>query len=358
MQKYKMVIAGCGPRGAYHAEGFAANADRFEMAACCDLDAEKAKQMAQRFAIPIIYGDVDEMLAKEKPDIFCFATLPEIRFSLIELGIKHGVKAIAFEKPVATELAEAREIFDRCNAAGIKLIVSHQQKYGKHWHAVKELVDAGEIGEVTKIHSTARAWLSQLGTHLIDYMLWFNNRSKIKWVIGHVEGTQMLADTHPSPDFVLGAMEFENGVRGIIECGAYAPHFNPGNNPLGHLRFWTDSSITIHGTHGYARVVTGNGWQAVTKSSQGEVLSGPGDFDPSYEQPLYIKDLAHWLDGKIATHPCDADISYHGFEATMALYLSALDRRRVDLPLHELPSGSLVQRLKNELPNNQEYVGQ
>lgn len=358
MSKYSVVLAGCGPRGAFHAEGFLANADRFELRAVCDLDAERAKALADRFHVSKIYEDADAMLAAENPDIFCFATLPEVRLTLVELGIKHGVKVIAFEKPVATELSEAKEIFDRCAAAGIRLIVSHQQKYGKAWHKVKELVDAGEIGEITKIHATARPWLSQLGTHIMDYMLWFNNRSRVKWVVGQAIGTGMLTDTHPSADYVIGSMEFENGVRGILECGAHAPHFVPRPARLRELDFWTDSAITIHGTLGYARVTTGNGWQAVTKSSGGQMLSGDGYFNPSHEQPLYIRDLADWLDGKIEVHPCDGEISYHGFQAVMALYISALDRRKVDLPLAEVPLGSLIERLSKELPRSDEYAGQ
>jgi len=358
MTTYRTVIAGCGPRGMVHAEGFAANADRFDLTACCDLDAARRAAFAARFRVPRVYDDVDEMLEREKPAVFCFATLPDVRLSLVELGVKHGVKVIAFEKPMATDLSEAHRIVSLCRAAGIKVVVSHQQKYGPHWQTTKEIVESGAIGAVTTIHATARAWLSQLGTHLMDYMLWFNNHSTVRWVIGHAQGTQMLADTHPSADFVVGTLEFANGVRGIIECGAHAPHFIPGDNPLGTLPFWTDSSITVHGTHGYAQVVTGAGWRAVTRTSGGQVLSGTGVFDPSYEQPRYIRELADWLDGTIPTHACNGDISYHGFEAVMALYISSLERRRVDLPLATLPQGSLIARLRSTLPPSQEYAGQ
>lgn len=67
----------------------------------------------------------------------------------------------------------------------------------------------------------------------------------------------------------------------------------PGNNPLLDIKFWSDSAITIHGTHGYARATTGNGWVAVTRSSKGEMLRGEGFFTPSEEQPLYIRDLCN-----------------------------------------------------------------
>lgn len=42
----------------------------------------------------------------------------------------------------------------------------------------------------------------------------------------------------------------------------------------------------------------------------------------------------------------------------MALYMSALDHRKVDLPLKEIPSRSLIECLGQELPQSDEYVGQ
>ncbi|MBV9673708.1 MAG: Gfo/Idh/MocA family oxidoreductase [Verrucomicrobia bacterium] len=356
--RYKVVIAGCGPRGEFHAEGFLKNKDRFELTACCDLDVERLQAFGNRFGVSDRYTDAETMLDRERPDIFCFATLPAIRLPLVELGVKYGVKAIAFEKPMATELTEAREIYDLCQRAGVKFIVSHQQKYGPHWREAKKIVQNGDIGEVTKIHATSRAWLSQLGTHLLDYMLWFNDRKKVRWVTGQAFGTQMLTDSHPSPDFVFGTIQFANGVRGIIECGAHAPRLIPGDNVLRSPNFWFDSSITVHGTHGYTEVVTGTGWRAITKDSAGKLLSGEGAFDPLRDQPLYLNDLADWMDGLTDSHPCDGDITYHGFEAAFGLCISALERRRVFLPLETVPKDSLIARFKAELPSSQEYLDQ
>ena len=33
-----------------------------------------------------------------------------------------------------------------------------------------------------------QAWLSQLGTHYMDYILWANGGSRARWVVGHVHG--------------------------------------------------------------------------------------------------------------------------------------------------------------------------
>ena len=355
-QRYSVVIAGCGDRGAWHAHGFKENSDRFDLRAVCDRHVDRAAALASRFDVRSTFSDVEEMLANERPDVFCFCTMPKVRLDLVKLGLKYNVKAIALEKPLAIELPEAREIAALCDAAGVKLVVSHQQKYGKAWRAVKEIVDRGDIGTVTEIHATARAWSGQQGTHLADYMIWFNDRSPVKWVVGQAIGTKMLDDSHPSPDYVVASLEFENGVRGVIECGAHAPHNIPGKAPIGDMDFWTDSSITIRGTHGFATVVTGGGWQAFTKTSNGTLLSGDGYFDPSHEQPLYIRDLADWLDDSTRRHSCDGSISLHGFEVINAAYLSALNRRRIDLPIKEIPFHPVLDQLRTYLPTTDEYA--
>ena len=73
------------------------------------------------------------MLAAEQPDVLVFATPPAVREALVELGLRHGVKAIACEKPLACSLSEARRIVDRCAAADVRGVVCHQLRYGAHW---------------------------------------------------------------------------------------------------------------------------------------------------------------------------------------------------------------------------------
>lgn len=355
-KKYKVCLVGCGERGAFHAEGFQKNSDRFELVAVCDLNVERLNAFAKKFGIERTYTDAEQMLAEHLPDVFCFATLPNVRWSLVQLGIKYGVKAIAFEKPMALDLEEARRIAEACERAGVKAIVSHQQKYGPHWQEVKRIVDSGEIGEIHTIHATSKFWLAELGTHLTDYMIWYNGGTPIEWVVGHAHGIEKFAHSHPSADYVMGQYAFKNGVRGIIECGYLAPDHKEAKAVN------QDNSITIYGTHGYARVITGGGWQALTKSSKGQVISGPGTFDPSYEQPLYLRDLADWLDDDAAVHSNNVARTYHGFEAVMALYISCLENRKVTLPLERLPSYSVMDRLKERLrqsghiPTYSEYI--
>ncbi|MBI2161471.1 MAG: Gfo/Idh/MocA family oxidoreductase, partial [Candidatus Rokubacteria bacterium] len=89
----RTVLVGCGPRGERHAEGLRAWPDRFDLVAVCDLDPARAAALAARLGVPRTYPDADRMLGAERPDLLCFATLPQVRLGLVELGVKHGVRA-------------------------------------------------------------------------------------------------------------------------------------------------------------------------------------------------------------------------------------------------------------------------
>jgi len=65
--------------------------------------------------------------------------------------------------------------------------------------------------------------MTHMLSHLIDYMRWYNAEAPAQWVMAQAAGRGKLADLHPSPDYIGGFIQFANGVRGIVECGAGAP---------------------------------------------------------------------------------------------------------------------------------------
>jgi len=333
MNRYRVAQVGAGGRGKI-----------------CDLDQQKLKDYAEdkNLADGVLYDDAGKMLAATTPDVFCFVTQPDVRLSMVELATEHGVTGLAFEKPMATSLREAWDSTRLCREHNIKAVVSHQQKYLTSLQKVKQLVDAGEVGDVIEINATCQGWLSQLGTHFMDYILWVNNGIKAKWAVGHVHGRELLSDHHPSPNYTMGHVEFENGVRSFFEFGKLSASYMPKE------KFWLDSRLIVHGTHGYVWGDTDGRWSACTKSSGGEVIGGQGDGwaiqEPTRLQPLFLKDFADWLDDDSRVHPCNIDIAYHGYEILESLCISAMDNVRVDLPLDPSQCEDILERMRRELP--------
>lgn len=340
MTSYTTVLVGCGFRGAMHARAILASPERFTLTSVCDLDVERLTPFAAEFDIAHTYTDAAAMLAAERPEILCFATMPDMRLPLVELGVRYGVKAIAFEKPMALSLREAKQMMELCETAGVKSIVCHQWRHSPLWRKTYEIVRSGEIGEVHTIHASSRPSILRVGTHLIDYMFWLNGGHRVAWVLGQAHGIAAYDEDHPCPDHVSGRMAFTNGVQGVLDCGTLAPHLMNDDN------FWEDCGITVYGTHGYVRTVLGTGLQAMTRTFGHRLLTEPPD--PAPQEPSHMRALADWLDDPQQVHPSHLEVSYAGFEVLIAMTLSSLERRKVDLPIDPLPQ-PVLPRLKTAL---------
>ena len=321
--KYKVVVVGTGKRGMHHAAAFQANG-RFEVAGVCDKDEKRLDAAAAKFPDAARGTDARELANSVRPDVFCFCTLPNLRSTMVRIGIDSGARLIAMEKPVALNSTEGFEVRRLIEASGIKAVVSHQHRYGVHYRKVKEIVASGALGRVHTVYGTATGWMMHMISHLIDYTRWFNGEAEAEWVMAQASGRGKLSDIHPSPDYIGGFIQFANGVRGIIECGAGAPDVPEVDY------WWRKCRIGAQGTDGFAEVLTGGGWRAVTKDG---ASSGDGCMNYDLDMPPYIEQMADWLDDDRKVHECNFASAYKGFEIMMAFARSVADGGQVALPL-------------------------
>src|SRR3974390_126676 len=322
---YRVMVTGVGKRGKHHIQAFKRN-PRFEVVGISDVNGEQLAKAAAELGIAKTSVDALRLGREIQPDIFCFCTPPTIRLELIRVGIAAGAKLIAYEKPMALSMNEAIEIRKAVEKAGVKTVVSHQHRYGQHYAKVKEIVESGALGRIHTIHAYAGGWFLHLFTHLVDYMRWYNGGVAAEWVMAQAAGRGKLPDNHPSPDYIGGFIQFANGVQGIIECGAGAPDVPEVDY------WWRKNRIAVYGTEGFAEVLTGGGWRAVTAKQAG-VSSGPGCMNYDLDMQPYVEDMARWLDDEPCVHPCNGESAYQGFEISMAMLWSVVERGQIALPL-------------------------
>ena len=323
MAKYKVAVVGMGKRGMHHAAAFQADG-QFEVAAVCDVDAARLDAAASKLGVAIKTTDARKLPELVRPDVFCFCTLPNLRAEMVRIGLDCGAKLIAMEKPVALTSREGREVRRLLASSGVRAVVSHQHRYGEHYRKVKEVVSDGSLGHIHTVYGTATGWMMHMLSHLIDYMRWYNGEAEAEWAMAQASGGGKLADVHPSPDYIAGFVHFANGVRGVVECGAGAPDVPEVDY------WWRKCRIGAQGSDGFAEVLTGGGWRAVTKQG---ACSGGGSMNYDLDMPPYIRDMALWLDDPNRVHPCNFESAYKGFEIMMALCRSAVEGGQVALPL-------------------------
>ncbi len=356
MSKYKVMVVGTGKRGKHHAAAFQAHPD-FEVVGLCDINLEMLNAAATALGMTDVAKGTDavKMAQELKPDVFCFCTMPKIRYDMVKAAVDCGAKLVAFEKPIGENMHEAIRVKALVEKSGIKAVVSHQHRYGVHYQKVKEIAASGKLGRIQMVYATATGWMAHMMSHMIDYMSWYNDYANVEWVMGQAAGKGKMTDNHPSPDYVTGVIQYANGVRGYVECGAGAP-----DQPEVE-KWWGKNRIGIQGTEGFAEVLTNGGWRAVTADG---VQSGSGAMNYDADMPHYINDIASWLKDDAKVHECCFANAYKGFEAMMGILRSAINGGQIAMPLADGPNEleQLATKLENTIAianpvNKKEFPG-
>ncbi len=127
---------------AYRAAGF-------NPFAICSRHPEHARHVAERHEIPYVYKSYQEMLADDRIEVVDVAVPPDVQLEVIREVVKHAhhVRGVLAQKPLGTNLAEAREIVRLCEQVGITLAVNQNMRHDQSIRALKSLLNSGELGE-------------------------------------------------------------------------------------------------------------------------------------------------------------------------------------------------------------------
>jgi len=122
MEKTRVAIIGTGNISNAHMEGYNSMPDTVELAACCDIDRDKAEAYAKRYGFPKVYTDYNEMLAEVKPDAVSVCTWNAEHKNAAIAALQAGANVIC-EKPMAMNRFEAEEMKKAADEAGKVLMI-------------------------------------------------------------------------------------------------------------------------------------------------------------------------------------------------------------------------------------------
>jgi predicted dehydrogenase len=126
----------------------------------CDANAKSLSKISAIYPKVQTTEDLGRMLAAPDLDAVVVATPAGTHFELARQCLKAG-KHVLVEKPLAMSGAECDELIDLAESKGLKLMVGHTFLYSPPVLKLKELLDAGEVGDVYYAYST-RANLGQI----------------------------------------------------------------------------------------------------------------------------------------------------------------------------------------------------
>jgi predicted dehydrogenase len=147
----RLGIAGLG----YWGSNIARNLDALpgcELAWCCDTDSERRERMRAIVPGARFAADLGEMLADESVDAVAVATPVPTHAALAELVLASGRHCFV-EKPLACDVASAERLVGLAAERGRVLMVGHLLAYHPALVALREMCEAGELGEIRYAYS-------------------------------------------------------------------------------------------------------------------------------------------------------------------------------------------------------------
>jgi xylose dehydrogenase (NAD/NADP) len=115
-------------------------------------DLARAREIAERFAIPVAYGSYRELLDDPAIDAV-YIPLPNTLHAEWTIAAAMAGKAILCEKPLAVSSVQARRMIDAARANDVLLMEAFMYRFHPQHARVRELLDAGEIGEVRAVRT-------------------------------------------------------------------------------------------------------------------------------------------------------------------------------------------------------------
>jgi predicted dehydrogenase len=216
-----------------------------ELIACCDINEETAKKIAQEWGAKYWFTDYKEMFKiSDELDAVIIATPPNVHRNQAVAAAKAGLHVVV-EKPMTVTNTDAWDIVNACKENKVKLMVGCDRRFWTQNQWAKELVEQDVIGKVlmarASLHEhwylyqnttaktdfrlraevTGGAALTDTGAHAIDLLTWLMG-SKVRRVTGVAKRLAMPESYTKCDDTVWILLEYENESYGCVSCNRFS----------------------------------------------------------------------------------------------------------------------------------------
>lgn len=226
-------IVGCGSIAPWHITGVL-SADNARLVALYDRNGERAREMADEYAVEKVYTSLDELLSDPEIQAVSICT-PSGLHAKIGIAAAKAGKHVLCEKPLDITLERIDELINTAEENDVKVSCIFQRRTSPVWQAVHKAVTGGSVGKLlladcymkyrrSQEYYDSGGWrgtwemdgggaLMNQGVHCIDLLCWIAGRpeSVVGWW-GNLARNIEVEDT------AMALVSYVNGVRGVIEA--------------------------------------------------------------------------------------------------------------------------------------------
>jgi predicted dehydrogenase len=254
-KRLKVGVVGLGV-GVSHVEAYRELGALFEVAALCDLDAERAKKAANEFDIPQVLTDFDALL-KLDLDIVDICTPSALHFAQTRKALLAG-RNVVVEKPFASSLAEADALTELEQQSGKRVSPIFQYRFS---NGIAQLLHLRAKGFAGKAYAATvethwrrlpayyanpwrGRWATELGGCLTTHAI--HNHDILTTILGPVASVYARTATRVNPieteDCAAAVLEMADGSLATLSVTLGA------EEDMSRLRFCFDG-LTAESNH-------------------------------------------------------------------------------------------------------------
>ncbi|MEU4683882.1 Gfo/Idh/MocA family protein [Streptomyces xinghaiensis] len=178
-----VAVIGAGRMGADHIRRLDRTISGARVAAVADVDAERAKRLADGIDGCAAHTDPAAALTSEGVDAVLIASPGPVHEEQLLLALEHGLPVLC-EKPLTPDASSALRVLRAESALGRRRVqVGFMRRYDTEYARLKALLDAGELGRPRMLHCrhrnvasppgfTEQMMISDSVAHEIDATRW------------------------------------------------------------------------------------------------------------------------------------------------------------------------------------------
>lgn len=155
MKRVRIAIIGVGGMGSLHARNMK-HVNGTELVAVCDIDRPAADQRATELGVKAYY-DAEELLRDKICDAVLIAT-PHYFHTTIGIAFLTAGYHVLVEKPISVHKADCERLIKAHTSKKQVFAAMFNQRTDPHYRRVKELVEKGELGNITRINWIITDW--------------------------------------------------------------------------------------------------------------------------------------------------------------------------------------------------------
>jgi predicted dehydrogenase len=227
--KIRVAIFGSGQMAKIYAEILSRH-DYAQLVGFVGNGANKTELLKSDYGVPAYgNGSYKEFLKDFEVDAVIIATPEWVRLEPIKAVVNAG-KSLLLEKPMAENWNDAKSIYSALLGYSKVIQFCHVLRFSPRFYALKQMVDAGRVGEIRHMHgcrnSNNKRVERVLGKADLAFWLTPHDIDIMRWLTGsEVDSVYTVSrgQLNTSDDYIVSLLRFQNNVTATHEVSWCTP---------------------------------------------------------------------------------------------------------------------------------------